>query len=68
MAKGASRARGRKRAGRRFMGIEVDALTPRQKDLLKEIFHLGTVAVLGLAPGGSYTNQMPIRKRPPPRR
>jgi hypothetical protein len=70
MAKGSRRAKGRKRASEKlFIGVEVRAATPRQKALLKEIFNLSTVAVLGLGQaGGPYSNQSPIRKRPPPRR
>jgi hypothetical protein len=68
----AKRAQSSRRAGKApgkiFIGIKVARPEKAKLDELKEAFQAKAVAVLGLESTGSYTNQTPIMKRPPPKR
>lgn len=68
MAKGAQPSRRPGKAPAKVtIGVRVSPPTRPQMAELKKIFRAKAIAILGLDPGGSYTNQMPIKKRPRPR-
>jgi hypothetical protein len=68
MEKRAQPPRRRKKAPAKIIiGVQVSQPTRQRENALRKVFAAKAIAILGLAPGGSYTNQMPIRKRRRPR-